>query len=268
MGADKDTVQSKGNVYNYFPEDLHVETEPGQPFYSARALRPPTPELVASIRQVGQVKPITIKTRPGQSPVVVAGRKRHAAIALINSTLAKSERMTVACVHARKGVDPELIHAAENTGHEAETTADKAEHAARLSIAGRTNKEIAIALGCSTTSVDNYLTIAEAPPAKQQEIAEGKTTARQVIKEQKGKSKPKTAKAPKVRDQLTIKQIRIFAEVFTPTEGDQSDANCDLVLATVNFILGDDKTGKGLREYGEYVVKLVGKFRRQIKAEE
>lgn len=227
--------------------------------------------------------------------LVAAGRRRVIAARTIQATQDKDFRLK--CEHV-KGPSIEEM-AIENSNRKAENPAEMARKARQFANRGRRPHEIASLFGVDAVTVSNWLALADAPEELQTAVQSGDVSAnvayqlaragdaetvKEIVKEAKasgkklkgstGKAAATKVKAKKGKAKatpmdtstdrrLSAAALRKMLEVFTPGESDDaSDSVCDIVKATLEFILGVDPKATGLAAYKDSVAaKLAKKIR-------
>ena len=226
--------------------------------------------------------------------LVAAGRRRVIAARTIQATQDKDFRLK--CEHV-KGPSIEEM-AIENSNRKAENPAEMSRKARQFANRGRRPHEIASLFGVDAVTVNNWLALADAPEELQTAVQAGDVSAnvayqlaragdteavKEIVKEAKAsgkklkgstgkaaaakvKAKKGKAKAPSDTStdrRLSAAALRKMLEVFTPGESDDaSDSVCDIVKATLEFILGVDPKATGLAAYKDSVAaKLAKKIR-------
>jgi hypothetical protein len=157
-----------------------------------------------------------------------------------------------------------------NEHYKERTTLERARKAQVLRLRGKGDATITKIMGITSATLATWFTLLKAPAEELQAIDEGKAVATEVVKRvRKGRVASGVRRAPKERVQLPVKAIRQLYEDLTPAEGDEADEVCDFALAILAFLLGEDRTAKGLKEVqgSETLVKIATKVRRAWESE-
>lgn len=184
MGKTAFDSASRGNVYNFDPDDLVLIEDPKHPLFDPRVLKTPKPRMIASIIANGVLQPINV-IKDGDRALVSAGRQRVKAAREANKQLrAKGlEPVTVPAVY-KKGMNEEQgaeTAAIENAIREDETLLEKAAKALRLS-ATRPIAKVAEIFGVSEVTINNWLGLLEMSPAVQNAVEEERVTMTDALK--------------------------------------------------------------------------------------
>lgn len=148
---------SRLNAFSFNPADLVLITDPRDPLYDARVLLPLKPEFIANIRAVGILQPALVRKGLDGRAIVVDGRQRVKAALAINEADGQ-ETIKVPCV-VRRGDEADAYTAtvSANEHRQDDPVREKAAKAQRLAQLGRSEGDIAIAMGCSLATVKKYL---------------------------------------------------------------------------------------------------------------
>lgn len=153
----------KSNLLFFDPEKLTLVTDEKSPLYDPRVHLPVSESLVLNIMHHGVLQPITINKDAETGIVsVVAGRQRVKAAREANRRLAAKgcELVQVPAVPRRaEAADLAGVMASENELREADTPLGRAGKMRRLMTYGKTEADLAMLFGCSSTTVKNTLAL-------------------------------------------------------------------------------------------------------------
>jgi ParB-like chromosome segregation protein Spo0J len=118
---------SRTSEYRLFPEDIKIRPE-----LNGRHELPDIEPLIASIIEVGQLQPVTIRS-DGDKPVLVSGFSRWRAISEINKRKLAPVKMQLRCAYTRcNEVDSVIANISENHFRNSTTMLDDAHNIQRL----------------------------------------------------------------------------------------------------------------------------------------
>lgn len=181
---------SRLNAFSFDPDELVLITDKKHPLYDARVELPLKPEFVESIRTHGIGQAVLIRKDPDTGKAfVVDGRQRVKAAREINKDRTNGDRIMVPCT-VRRGdeADAYTMTTVLNVHRQDDEKRELMAKAQRLAQLGRSEGDIAVALGVSVATAKRYL-----------DTEVRKTEPRKT----RGASKrPKTEKVKAVRDAL------------------------------------------------------------------
>jgi ParB family chromosome partitioning protein len=160
------------------PEAFTLVTDESHPLYDPRIALPLDAALVESIYTYGVLKQIRV-VRDGDKLLVQDGRQRvrHALEANRRRRAERLELIEVPyrCFRSREAdMSSEAVAA---NMHMRTPPMMLAEQALRLERAGRSRAQIAVAMGCTATMVENYLRLFDCAPAVQRAVEAGQVPA-------------------------------------------------------------------------------------------
>lgn len=174
---------SRVSRFKFAPDDvviLGLDTNDDEgPLYDASVHTPLDENMVQSVYRDGVIQDILVTPMMidgERKPVVVDGRHRTRWARRAN-LLRRSAGLEPWPVHARNATDKEInLLAAKHTTNFVRANRDasqKVSAATELAAAGRTKEQIAIDLGCSISSVENFLALGRAEPEVAEAVAKG-----------------------------------------------------------------------------------------------
>jgi ParB family chromosome partitioning protein len=188
--ASRDALKAKGkrDAYMFDPDDLVLVTDKKSPLYDERVHLPVDMALVANIGfapdgvPLGVIKACVGRRNPETGKVeIVDGRQRVKATREVNKQRRKAglEPIWVPVLLERGSKDHRLMGLliSANGYHHAETVEGLVDKAHRYLQLGRDEKEIAILLGKSESTVKNLIALLEAPAAIRSAAFAGKISA-------------------------------------------------------------------------------------------
>jgi ParB/RepB/Spo0J family partition protein len=165
---DKDEMK-RGSLYEFDPAVIVIKPE-----LNGRHDLPDISELIADIRERGQLQPVSVRSEDGK-PVLVSGFSRWRAIAEINKTLAPEMRIRVKASYVRcNELEGYVMNYMENRRRNATTALDDAHQFAQFERWGKTPAEIAAMLGVKASYVTRMLKLVQATPEVQKAVSEGR----------------------------------------------------------------------------------------------
>lgn len=208
------------SIFRFDPDDVVIighdtEHKKGEhPLY--QELIEPTPEFVANVGYFGVQEPILI-AKDGDSPIVVAGRKRVRALRLANAVRRERGEMPLT-LSAKQVKGPESLLAAvmviENEQrHELDAVA-RGEQVCQLALQGFPPADLATIYGRSEATIQNLQALGSATTELKRLVREGKVTAargytlarksadkqRAIVKSIEAGAPEQVERAPRVRD--------------------------------------------------------------------
>lgn len=167
--------QESKEIFEDFPEQFIVVTDPNHFLYDPRAEEPAAEELVESICVHGVIQPIIVT----ENLEVIAGRRR------VKAAIEANKR------HVQQGFEPVPIkfvvstadqneilgmYVTENELREDDTILQKAAKATKLKKAGMTEHEIALNFGVSYQTICSYLALDNLDEAVRYQVEMGNIT--------------------------------------------------------------------------------------------
>lgn len=235
---DHEAVQGKRDFYPVDPRKLKID-----PNYNVRDLTTPDEladlqELKESIKANGVRVPLEVRL-DGEDIYVVAGHRRHAATMMAIKEGAKIA--TVPCVPEPKGTNEieRTINLVVSNSGKPLSPLQTATVCKRLIDFGFDVPQIASRLGKSPSTVENYLSLNEAPHAVQQMVRSGEvsaSTAAKVVRKEGATqatatlTKAKTVAAAAGKTTVTESDVKEAKGEFNPTK-----ANVDKLIASVRY---------------------------------
>lgn len=166
----------RSDLLKFDPADLYIETNPQHPLYQRRAKEPPDEALVQSIMAEGVIVPILVIRGPDGKPWVEAGTRRTIAAREANKRL-KAKRQEPKLVPAvyrddkpNEGIGAKLI---ENALRQDLSISQRAEEVRLALKSGYQEEQIAVWLGCSVATIQNYRVLAQSHADVQKAVDEG-----------------------------------------------------------------------------------------------
>lgn len=156
---DEKSTETRGKIYSDDPEKILIVDDPVHPLYDKQGIEEPVNErLVRNIRYHGRVlQPILCK-REGDKVVVIFGRQRVKACREANKEILKEGgeiiRIPYLIDRTKDSVDAMV---SENEFRRDVNPLERAEKAARMQQAGRSEDQIAAAFGVTKQAVSNWL---------------------------------------------------------------------------------------------------------------
>lgn len=162
---------------------LDTKDGPEHTLYDPRIKLPLDDSLIRNIMVYGVQVPVLVrKTGVEEKPEVVDGRQRVRAAREANKLLTKEGKEPVLVpVVVRKGEDHRLygISVSANEQRKDDSPLAKARKAARFLDMGRSEDDVALAFGCTTQAVKQWLKLLELAPEVLRAVDEGLLTAHQ-----------------------------------------------------------------------------------------
>jgi ParB family chromosome partitioning protein len=233
----------KTNLLMFEPEALHIELEDeSSPVFDPRALEMPDDNFVRNIQAFGVLEPVLVRKNPETGKTeVVAGRRRVLAARIANERLLASGQTPLqvpAIVKRVDGAEAMEIMVIENAVREDESPMGRAKKMRRLMDRGRTEEQLAIAFGCSSSTVKNTLALLEVVPEVRKAVESGKLNATRAYK------------LSKLPAETQREELRILVEAA----GEETSARKRGVKMSAAAGTSRSKNGKDLRArdgYGE-----------------
>lgn len=150
---------SRTVAFSFDPEELVLIEDPKHPLYDARVKLPLKPEFIANIAAIGVVEPVIVRRIDGK-PVVIDGRQRVRAARVVNVRARKNCETTLKVpVVVRNGdeADAYTVTVSLNEQRQDDPKREKIAKAQRLSQLGRSEGDIALAMGVSVPTVKRML---------------------------------------------------------------------------------------------------------------
>lgn len=170
-------------------DQLTLITDRDHPLYDPRVLLPLKPELVASIRARGVLKPLTVY-KDGDTLIVLDGRQRYRHTVEANKINvaegAPAIRIPIIIRKERSVADAYATHVVANEHAQADPVSVRAEKALKLKDFGQAHEEIAAHFGESPSRIQRWLHIAEMAPAVKAAIDAGRISEGEAVKELSG----------------------------------------------------------------------------------
>lgn len=152
---------SRLNAFSMDPDDLVLITEKTDPLYDARVELPIDEAMVLNIMAVGVLEPVIVRKRENE-PIVIDGRRRVKHAREANRRLAKAGKETVMVpTIVRRGdeADAYTVTVSANEFRHQDERREKARKAQRLAQLGRSEGDIAVAMGVSVPTVQKLLVL-------------------------------------------------------------------------------------------------------------
>lgn len=155
-GGGQQFEASRTVAFSFDPEDLVLIEDPKHPLYDARVTLPLKPEFVANIRALGVVEPVIVRRIDGK-PVVIDGRQRVRAARAVNREDMGVTIKVPAVVRSGDEADAYTVTVSLNEQRQDDPQREKIAKAQRLHQLGRTEGDIALAMGVSVPTVKRML---------------------------------------------------------------------------------------------------------------
>jgi ParB family transcriptional regulator, chromosome partitioning protein len=288
MGT-KDTRAAHGaagkkDMLLFDPEELFLVTDESSDLYDERVRAEPTEALIANIAHYGVIEPVIVRknTESGQTEVV-DGRQRVLACRAANKLLKKrgEEPHRVPAIVKRGDAGTAIgIMISTNEQRREDTPLNRARKAARMLERGKTEDEVALALGVTGATLKNLLKLLDAPAAVRNAVDAGKISLSDGYKLSRlepgdakekvaallehaprpaGAGRKKTKNAKRAREILGTRPTKadLYEGMRTsePCENlkreleELGDAGLDLhrgAILALRWVLGDDSSGEEL----------------------
>lgn len=170
----------KTDMLLFDPEELFLVTDEKSDLYDERVNLEPTEAFVLNLEHYGVLEPVLVRKNTGTGKTeVVDGRQRVKGLRMANKLLKKKglEPWRIAAVVKRGdgGAAIGMMISANEQRH-ADDPLNLARKASRMLERGKTEEEVGIALGRSTSSVKNLIKILDAPAVVRKAVEAGKIT--------------------------------------------------------------------------------------------
>jgi ParB family chromosome partitioning protein len=170
----------KTDMLLFDPEDLLLVTDETSDLYDDRVHLEPTAAFVANLEHYGVLEPILVRknTATGKTEVV-DGRQRVKGLRVANKNLKKrgEEPWRISAVVKRSDAATAIgMMISTNEQRRDDSPLNRAKKAARMLERGKTEPEVANALGCSSASVKNLIALLDAPAVVRSAVENEKIT--------------------------------------------------------------------------------------------
>lgn len=176
--AHEGAVEKK--ILAFDPEVLTIVEEEGADLADDRSKEPPPESFILNIMHYGVRQPITVRKNPETGKTeVVDGRKRVLGCREANKRLKKrgDEPWRVSAVPARAGSGDAIgLMITLNEQRVEDSPLNLAKKCARMMERGKTEEEVALAIGKSTATLKNMLGLLDAPAVVRHAVENGKVS--------------------------------------------------------------------------------------------